>query len=173
MRVWTWTIALIAAAGLSACATTAPPAKTDKTEATTKAKPLAPGLDPLVHADAFPSTYKPMPSRPTAVVGASVFTGTRTLIENGVVLVKDGRIEAVGPNLPVPAGYETVDGKGKWVTPGLIIGASALGLVETNADPGTNDTRAKGDHNVAAAFRAWEGLNPESVLFSPARNAGQ
>ena len=41
------------------------------------------------------------------------------------------------------------------------------------ADPGTNDTRAKGDHNVAAAFRAWEGLNPESVLFSPARNAGQ
>ena len=31
---------------------------------------------------------------------------------------------------------------------------------------------AKGDHNVAAAFRAWEGLNPESVLFSPARNDG-
>ena len=93
MRVWTWTIALVAAAGLSACATTAPPAKAGKTEASSKPKALAPGLDPLVHADAFPSTYRPMPSRPTALVGASVFTGTGTLIENGVVLVKDGRIE--------------------------------------------------------------------------------
>src|SRR5207248_8327244 len=93
-----------------------------------KAKPLAPGLDPLVHADAFPSTYKPMPSHPTAIVGAHVFTGTGQLIDNGVVLVKDGRVEAVGPGLAVPAGYEKVDGAGKWVTPGLIDAHSHLGV---------------------------------------------
>jgi hypothetical protein len=55
MRVWTWTVALIAAAAVGGCATTTPQAKTGKTsaEAPSKPKPLAPGLDPLVHADAF------------------------------------------------------------------------------------------------------------------------
>jgi imidazolonepropionase-like amidohydrolase len=107
-----------------------------------------------------------------AITGGKVYPVSGPPIENATVVIVDGKITAVGANVTVPAGAATVDAKGKWVTPGLIIGASALGLVETNADPGTNDTRAKGDHNVAAAFRAWEGLNPESVLFSPARNAG-
>src|SRR5438067_723375 len=103
MRLWTWTVALAAAATLAGCATTSEPAKGPGKSADAappaKAKPLPPGLDPMVHADAFPSTYKPMPSRPTAIVGAHVFTGTGQLIEGGVVLVKDGRIEAVGAGL--------------------------------------------------------------------------
>lgn len=103
-----------------------------------------------------------------AITGGKVYPVSGPPIENATVVIVDGKITAVGTNVTVPAGAATVDAKGKWVTPGLIIGASALGLVETNADPGTNDTRAKGDHNVAAAFRAWEGLNPESVLFNPA-----
>src|SRR6185503_7239358 len=54
---------------------------------------------------------------------------TGQLIDNGVVLVRDGRIEAVGPaGLAVPTGYETVDGRGKWVTPGLIDAHSHLGV---------------------------------------------
>ena len=101
MNFWKLTVALIAAAAMSGCATTAPPTKSAEASASAtppaRPKPLPPGLDPLVRADAFPSTYKPMPSRPTAVVGASVFTGTGQLIENGVVLVKDGKVEAVGP----------------------------------------------------------------------------
>src|SRR5579864_5532769 len=122
MRLWTWTVALVAAVAMAGCATTAPPAKSSEKSAEAAPakppKPLPPGLDPMVRADAFPSTYKPMPSHPTAIVGAQVFTGTGQLIQNGVVLVKDGKIEAVGPGLAVPAGYDVVDGKGKWVTPG-------------------------------------------------------
>ena len=114
----------------------------------------------------------PAIAQTVAITGGKVYPVSGPPIENATVVIVDGKITAVGANVTVPAGAATVDAKGKWVTPGLIIGASALGLVETNADPGTNDTRAKGDHNVAAAFRAWEGLNPESVLFSPARNAG-
>ncbi len=125
MRLWTWTVALVATAVLSGCATTpgagSPPAKGRDASATAaKPKPLPAGLDPMVHADAFPSTYRPMPSRPTAIVGAHVFTGTGQLIDNAVVLVKDGKIEAVGAGVTVPAGYEKVDSAGKWVTPGLI-----------------------------------------------------
>ena len=171
MRVWTWTIALIAAAGLSACATTAPPAKESKTEAASKPKPLAPGLDPLAHADAFPSTYKPMPSRPTALVGASVFTGTGTLIENGVVLVKDGRIEAVGPNLAVPAGYETVDGKGKWVTPGLIDAHSHLGVYASPSVPANSDGNEL-TNPVTAEVWAEHSVWPQDPGFNTARIGG-
>jgi imidazolonepropionase-like amidohydrolase len=107
-----------------------------------------------------------------AITGGKVYPVSGAPIENATVVIVDGKITAVGANVTVPAGATTVDAKGKWVTPGLINGATALGLVEVGADPGSNDTRAKGDHNVAAAFRAWEGLNAESVMFSPARNAG-
>jgi imidazolonepropionase-like amidohydrolase len=114
----------------------------------------------------------PVIAQTVAITGGKVYPVSGPPIENATVVIVDGKITAVGANVTVPAGAATVDAKGKWVTPGLIIGASALGLVETAADPGTNDARAKGDRNVAAAFRAWEGFNPESVLFSPARNAG-
>ena len=175
MRLWTWTVALVAAVTVSGCATTTEPAKaparTAEAAPPAKAKPLPPGLDPLVHADAFPSTYRPMPSRPTAIVGASVFTGTGQLIENGVVLVKDGKVEAVGPNLPVPAGYETVDGKGKWVTPGLIDAHSHLGVY---ASPGVwaNSDGNELTNPVTAEVWAEHSVWPQDPGFNTARIGG-
>ena len=53
----------------------------------------------------FPSTYRPGPSGPVAIVGATVLTGTGAEIANGTVLIADGRIEAVGRGLAVPDGY--------------------------------------------------------------------
>jgi imidazolonepropionase-like amidohydrolase len=56
-------------------------------------------------------------------VGGTVWDGTgRAPIRDGVVLVRDGRIEAVGPRrqVGVPAGVDTIDARGKWVLPGLI-----------------------------------------------------
>jgi imidazolonepropionase-like amidohydrolase len=172
MRVWTWTAALIAAVAVSGCATDTAPGKTAQGGAAPAvAKPLLPGLDPLARADAFPSTYRPMPSRPTAVVGASVFTGTGALIENGVVLVKDGKVEAVGAGLAVPAGYDTVDAHGKWVTPGLIDAHSHLGVyaspsVWANSDGNelTNPVTAE----VWAEHSVW----PQDPGFNTARIGG-
>jgi imidazolonepropionase-like amidohydrolase len=171
MRVLGWTVALVAALALSGCATTTGSAKSGKPEAAAKAKPLAPGLDPLVNADAFPSTYRPMPSRPTAVVGASVFTGTGLLIENGVVLVKDGKIEAVGPNLPVPAGYDAVDGKGKWVTPGLIDAHSHLGVYASPSVPANSDGNEL-TNPVTAEVWAEHSVWPQDPAFNTARVGG-
>src|SRR5687767_12474982 len=96
-RVWT-AVALIAAAALSGCATGAGPAKKPAGE-TAKAKPLPRGLDPSAGGDPYASTYRPLPSRPTALVGASVFTGTGKLIEGGTVLISGGKVEAVGAGL--------------------------------------------------------------------------
>jgi imidazolonepropionase-like amidohydrolase len=176
MRAWMWAAALVTAAVLSGCATAPTTGKGPAKEASTgspgaKPKPLAPGLDPLVHADAFPSTYKPMPSRPTAVIGAQVFTGTGVLIDGGVVLVRDGKVEAVGAGLAVPAGYDVVDGKGKWVTPGLIDAHSHLGVyaspsVWANSDGNelTNPVTAE----VWAEHSVW----PQDPGFNTARIGG-
>ena len=47
-----------------------------------------------------------------------------------------------------------------------------LGVVEIGAVPDANDSRAKGEKSVAAAFRVWDGLNPASMLWAPTRNEG-
>jgi len=161
---------MIAALAVSGCASETAPSKTAQVSAA-PAKPLLPGLDPLAKADAFPSTYRPMPSRPIAVVGASVFTGTGTLIENGTVLVKDGKVEAVGAGLAVPAGYDTVDARGKWVTPGLIDAHSHLGVYASPSVPANSDGNEM-TNPVTAEVWAEHSVWPQDPGFNTARIGG-
>ncbi len=107
-----------------------------------------------------------------AITGGRVYPVSGPLIENGTVLIRDGRIVAVGANVNVPADAQRVDATGKWVTPGLIDAATELGAVEIGAVPETREAFARGQDAVAAAFQVWDGLNPASVLLAPARNAG-
>jgi imidazolonepropionase-like amidohydrolase len=93
-------------------------------------------------------------------------------INNGTVLIRDGMIVAVGAQVTVPAGAQTIDARGKVVTPGLVNSITELGVIEIDQVRTTNDVTAKGNNNIAAAFRVWDGLNPSSVLFAPARNEG-
>ena len=58
----------------------------------------------------FPSTYKPYPGVPTALVGATVYDGAGGVIEGGTVLFRDGKVEAVGAGLDT-SGYTVIDGK--------------------------------------------------------------
>lgn len=74
----------------------------------------------------FPSTYKPYPGVPTALVGATVYDGAGGVIEGGTVLFRDGKVEAVGASLDT-SGYTVIDGTGKFVTPGIIDIHSHLG----------------------------------------------
>ena len=67
--------------------------------------------------DPYPSTYQPIASPPVLITGATVLTGTGTRLDNAGVLMRDGRIVAVGANLDAPADAVRVDGSGKWVTP--------------------------------------------------------
>jgi imidazolonepropionase-like amidohydrolase len=170
MRILTMTVAAIAAVTISGCATTPPPAKPAQAQAG-KPKTLPKGLDPQLAANPFPSTYKPLPSRPTAIVGAQVFTGTGALVDNGVVLVKDGKIEAVGTALAVPAGYEVVDAKGKWVTPGIIDAHSHLGVYPSPSVPAHSDGNEATDP-VTPQVWAEHSLWPQDPGFNTARIGG-
>src|SRR5712692_1421754 len=61
------------------------------------------------------------PKTVLALVGARVFDGSGALpIERATLVVRNGRVEAVGPELPVPAGAERIDARGKTILPGLV-----------------------------------------------------
>src|SRR5690606_29895881 len=69
-------------------------------------------------ADPFPSTYEPYPSATTLIRGATVLTGAGERIDNGSVLIENGRIAGVGgADLAAPEGAVVIEAKGKWVTP--------------------------------------------------------
>ena len=107
-----------------------------------------------------------------AIVGGKVYPVSAPPIDNGTVLIRDGRIVAVGASVVVPAGAQRIDATGKIVTPGFVNGASRVGLEEINSVPATRESVARGRDRVAAAFRPWEGLNPRSVLIEQTRDAG-
>jgi imidazolonepropionase-like amidohydrolase len=82
----------------------------------------------FARADAFPSTYAPPASRATLIRNATILTAAGPRIENGSVLLQNGRIAAVGANVNAPADAIVIDGAGKWVTPGIIDTHSHLGV---------------------------------------------
>ena len=93
-------------------------------------------------------------------------------IERGTVLIRDGRITAVGADVAIPSDAQRVDATGKVVTPGLVNAATQLSVVDIGAVPATRNVSARGRDGIAAAFTVWDGLNPASVLLPPARAAG-
>jgi imidazolonepropionase-like amidohydrolase len=106
-----------------------------------------------------------------AITGGTLYPVSGPKIENATVLIRDGRIAAVGTNVQVPAGAQVVNASGKWVTPGLIDAATQIGLTEIGAVEGTNEGSIKGDE-VAAAFNVLEGVNPASQLIPVTRIEG-
>ncbi|HXI25725.1 MAG TPA: amidohydrolase family protein [Pyrinomonadaceae bacterium] len=114
----------------------------------------------------------PVWSQTIAITGGKVYPVSGPPIANGTVLIRDGVIVAVGANVNIPAGAQSIDATGKIVTPGLINSITTIGLVEIGQVRDTNDAAAKGNNNIAAAFKVWQGLNPSSSVFAPTRSEG-
>src|SRR6185369_11825135 len=102
-----------------------------------------------------------------AITNAKIYPVSGPPIAKGTVLIKDGLIAGVGDNVAVPSGAQTIDAGGKVVTPGLINSITTIGVIEIGQVRDTNDVSARGNNNVAASFRVWDGLNPSSMLFAP------
>jgi len=107
-----------------------------------------------------------------AITGGKVFPVTGPPIEDGTVLIRDGRIAAVGADVAIPAGATRIDATGRWVTPGLVDVNTELGLVDVGYGSGANQASAKGQDAIAASFQAWVALNAGSVFIPPARQGG-
>ena len=107
-----------------------------------------------------------------AITGGRVFPVSAPPIENGTVLIRDGKIVAVGAGVSIPADAQRIDAAGRWVTPGLINSSTQLGLAEVGLVATTRDDIARGRDQIAAAFNVWDGLNTNSQLFAPTRDEG-
>nr|WP_246427298.1 amidohydrolase [Sphingopyxis panaciterrulae] len=119
----------------------------------------------------FPSTYRPAPAAPVAIVGATILTGTGAEIANATLLIRDGRVEAVGRGVAVPDGYTRVDGRGKWVTPGIIDAHSHLGVYPSPGTPSHQDGNEAVAPNTAEVW-AEHSVWPQDPKFRLARAGG-
>jgi len=110
---------------------------------------------------------------PLAIVGAHVVPVASDPVPDGVVLLRDGRIEAVGTReeVPVPGDAEVVDAAGGWLVPGLVDAHVHLGVWEEGEGWAGQDTNEMTDPVMAAA-RAIDGINPREQGFDDALMGG-
>lgn len=146
---------------LAACASTPAP----KTANAAPKKPYSFVDDP------YPSTYQRIASAPVLLGGATVLTGTGTRIENADVLMRDGKIVAVGANLDAPADAIRVNARGKWVTPGLIDVHSHLGVYPSPAASAHSDGN-EATSPVTAQVWAEHSIWPQDPGFATALAGG-
>jgi imidazolonepropionase-like amidohydrolase len=103
-------------------------------------------------ADPFPSTYRPYPSRPTVIRNATVMTAAGPTLRNASVLMRDGRIVAVGATVDAPADAVVVDGTGKYVTPGIIDVHSHIAAGGAPGVDASNDINEATNPNTAQVW---------------------
>lgn len=147
-------VALIAGLTLAACATTS---DTDGTEEGNGRAPFA-------------STYTPRASTPTLIRGATVFDGNGAELANADVLMRDGRIVAVGPNLSAE-GATIIDATGRFVTPGIIDAHSHLGVYPAPSIQATSDGNEVTQPNTAEVW-AEHSVWPQDPGFQRAVAGG-
>ena len=107
----------------------------------------------------------PAAAQTFAISGGTVALGDGSQpIQNGMVVVRDGRIVAAGDvRMKLPPGTQVIDATGKWVTPGIVAGFSRLGLADVNLSAeGADDTGNDGPFN--AAIDVAPAINP---LYQP------
>ena len=104
-----------------------------------------------------------------AITGGTVFPVSGPKIERGTVLIRDGKIMAVGANVTIPADAQRVDATGKWVTPGLIHAASRAGLSVSSLF-NFSESSVQGDVNPS--FSPLEGVDPLALTIAQTRTGG-
>jgi imidazolonepropionase-like amidohydrolase len=108
----------------------------------------------------------------TAIVGGRVVPVEGEPLEGGTVLLRDGKIAAIGgPGFAVPAGADVVDATGKWVLPGFIDAHAHAGVHEEAEGWAGQDTNEK-SNPVTAHVRALDAINPADQGFRDAITGG-
>jgi imidazolonepropionase-like amidohydrolase len=119
----------------------------------------------------YSSTYHPLPTQPVLITNATVLTAAGDRIERGSVLLRDGKIAAVGTSIETPSGTTVVDGTGKWVTPGVIDAHSHLGVYPSPGVQGLDDGNEATNPNTAEVW-AEHSVWPQDPQFPLALAAG-
>ncbi len=152
---------------LGGCATTAPAGNAATSDAVTP----GPATPSRFAQDPYPSTYRVIAAGPVLIRNATVLTGTGERLDGADVLLRNGKVVAVGAALDAPADATRVDGSGKWVTPGIIDVHSHLGVYSSpgvSAQADGNEATAPVTANVWAEHSVW----PQDPGFAKALAGG-
>jgi imidazolonepropionase-like amidohydrolase len=124
-------------------------------------------------ADPYPSTYAPAPAADTVIVGVTVLDGVGSRLENAEVLLRGGKIAAVGHALD-RANAKVIDGRGRWLTPGVIDVHSHNGtfsMPQTVLDLNASDVSETSEPNVADTW-IEHAVNAQDPSFAVALRSG-
>lgn len=125
----------------------------------------------LLTALACALTALPAAAETVAIINAKVLTmGAAGDLATGQVLVRDGKIAAVGSKLAIPAGARVVDGAGMILTPGLVATVTPMGLNDTIGSG--YGGRGSTNERLSAAFEVADDINPTSPQIPEARIEG-
>lgn len=142
------------------------------------------GSDPSLLAQGPPAVARPEPRAPSAratavapgetvaITNARVLPVSGPAIERGTVVIRAGKIDAVGADARVPAGARVIDGTGRIVTPGWIESATQIGIVEIPSGAEGTDDQASTDKELSAAFNVVDSFNGESTVIPVTRVEG-
>lgn len=106
-----------------------------------------------------------------AIKNGKLVTITNGTIENGTILIENGKIVAIGKDVAIPEGAQVIDATGKWVTPGLIDAHAHIGLFGEPSIWANNDGNEM-TAPVTAQLRGIDSLNPQDMAFPMVVAAG-
>jgi imidazolonepropionase-like amidohydrolase len=115
---------------------------------------------------------KAVSSEVTAIRGGKLLTVSHGVIENGVIVMQNGKITAMGgANTAIPKSAKVIDASGMTVYPGLIDSETHLGLTEISADRMTNDTLENSDE-IMPHMHVYDAFHAETALIPVTRING-
>jgi imidazolonepropionase-like amidohydrolase len=112
-----------------------------------------------------------MAGNAVAIVKGRVVPITSEPVEDGTVVVADGKIVAVGHDIAVPAGARLIDAAGGWVLPGFVEAHGHVGVHEEGEGWAGQDTNEMTEP-VTAHVRALDAINPADIGFRDAISGG-
>jgi len=107
-----------------------------------------------------------------AIKGGTIVTMAGERITDGVILIEDKKIKAVGKDLEIPAGAEVIDASDKWVTPGLIDAHTHLSTFNEPQVIGGRTDANEMSGPMQSHLRGIDALNPFDYGIPIARGAG-
>ena len=125
----------------------------------------------LPNKNPFPSTYTIPENTPFAILNANVLTGDGLELTNTDIVISQGKISAMGNDLEIQAETQSIDAKGKWITPGLIDVHSHMGVYpapSTSNHSDGNEMTSPVTAEVWAEHSVW----PEDPQFEKALAGG-
>ncbi|HEY2117002.1 MAG TPA: amidohydrolase family protein [Candidatus Angelobacter sp.] len=128
----------------------------------------SPAATPASHSSAAAAAS----NETIALKGGKLLTITHGVIENGVVVMHNGRITAVGgAGTAIPSGAKVIDATGMTVYPGLIDSETHLGLTEISAERMTNDEIEMSDE-IMPHMHVYDAFHAETALIPVTRLNG-